>query len=101
MTASSGLMCNCTSELALRAPWNDGGRDSIRPHPIAMESIGHTMAEMYQRRRAGVDVLRIEDREIAAVFPRAPDRCKQPAAAFGGLRAAFDKHRLRNGVSGG
>ena len=66
-----------------------------------MESIGYTMAEMHQRHRAGVDVLRIEDREIAAVFPRAPDGCKQPATAFGGLRAAFDKHRLRNGVACG
>ena len=80
------LKCNCTSKLALRAPRNDGERGLLRTHPIAMESIGHTMAEMYQRHRAGVDVLRIEDREIVAVLPArqtAASSQPQPSAASG------------------
>jgi hypothetical protein len=39
-----------------------------------MKTIGHAMAEMHQRHRTRFDVLRVEHRKIAAIFPRAPDR---------------------------
>ena len=52
------------------------------------------MAEMHQRDGTGLDVLRVEDGEIAAVLPRAPDHREQPAVALGGVLAALDKDRL-------
>src|SRR5690242_556134 len=74
---------------------------SVRTYPIAVKTIGHAMAEMHQRHRTGLNVLGVEDREIAAVFPRAPDHRKQPAVALGSLAAALDEYRLGDGVAGG
>ena len=59
-----------------------------------MESIGYAVAEMHQRGGAGFDVLRVEHRKIAAVFPRAPDDRKQPAIAFGRILSPFDEDRF-------
>ena len=61
----------------------------MRPHPIAMKSIRHAMAEMHQRDGAGFDIPGIEHRQIAAVFPRAPDRRYQPAVTLGSICAAL------------
>src|SRR5207247_4664145 len=72
-----------------------------RADPIAVEAVGHAMAEMHQRDGTGFDILRVEHGKIAAVLPRAPDRGKQPAIALGGVSAAFDKHRLGNSIAGG
>src|ERR1700737_4770237 len=69
---------------------------STRPHPVAVESIGHAVAEMHQRRRAGLDIARIEHREIAGVGPRAPHHGEQPAVAFGCVLLALDEHPLRD-----
>src|ERR1700761_7766268 len=74
---------------------------STRPHPVAVESVGHAMAEMHQCRRAGLDVTRVEHRKIAGVAARAPDHRKQPAVAFGGVLVALDEHRLRDRVARG
>src|ERR1700704_3369452 len=94
----ASLMCNCTSEnddrVCTTLPLS-------RPHPIAMKTIGNAMAKMHQRDGAGLDISGIEYRKIAAVFPRAPDRGEQPAVAFRGVGAAFDKDSFRNGVAGG
>src|SRR5712671_297186 len=81
----SGFRVRCSA-----SPRNDSA-SSRRPHPIAMKTIGNAMAKMHQRDRAGLDISGIEYRKIAAVFPRAPDRGEQPAVAFRGVGAAFDK----------
>ena len=41
------------------------------------------MAEMHQRHRAGFDIPGVEHRQIAAVFPGAPDRGQQAAWQHG------------------
>ena len=64
-----------------------------------MEAIGHAVAKMHQRDGAGLDVGRVEDREVAAVFARAPDHRQQQAVALGSILAAFDEYRLRNAVT--
>src|SRR3954453_5294869 len=55
---------------------NDGGSNLAlrRADPIAMEAVGHTMAEMHQRDGPRLDILGVENRQIAAVLLRAPDR---------------------------
>ena len=58
------------------------------------------MAEMHERRRAALDILRIEHRKIATVLPRAPDHREQPAVALGGILAALDEDGLGDGVAG-
>src|SRR6202011_5306098 len=73
----------------------------LRADPVAVKAVGHAMAEMHQRHRAGYDIPSVEHRKVAAVFPRAPDRRQQPAVALGGISTALDEHRLRNGVAGG
>src|SRR5690242_17168948 len=72
-----------------------------RADPVAVKTIGHAMAEMHQRHRTCLDILRVEHREVTAVLLRAPDGGEQPAIALGRISATFDKYRLRNGVAGG
>src|SRR5450631_3541104 len=81
------------------SPRNDRGLR--RPNPVAMKTVGHAMPELHQRHRTCLDIAGIEHRKIAAVFAPAPDRRQQPAIAFGGILAALDEYRLRNGVAGG
>ena len=44
-----------------------------RADPVAVKTIGHAMAEMHQRDRAGFDIFRVEHRKVAAVLLRTPD----------------------------
>src|SRR5882757_4588320 len=66
----------------------------LRADPIAVESIGHAMAEMHQRRRTCLDIGGVEDGEVAAVLAGAPHHREQPAVALGGVTAARDEDRL-------
>ena len=71
----------------------------IRAHPVTVESIGHASLELNQRRRARLDIGRVEHREIAAVLPRTPDHRQQPTLAFFSIVAALNKHRLGDGIA--
>src|ERR1700726_4997998 len=85
------------------SPGMTGRRDapfSGRSYPIAVKAVGHAVAEMNQCDGAGLDVGRVEDREVAAVLARAPDpRHKEPVPP-GFLVLALHNHRLRNALSG-
>src|SRR5207248_1398991 len=48
------------------APRNDKGR-LCRPHPIAVKTVGHAVAELHQRDGAGLDIGGVEHGEVAAV----------------------------------
>ena len=50
----------------------------IRADPVSVESVGDASLELNQRRRARLDIGRVEHREIAAVLPRPPDHRQQP-----------------------
>src|SRR5260370_36888813 len=82
-------------------PRNDGEGESHRTDPIAMKSIGNPMPELHQGDGAGLHIGGVEYREIAAVFAAAPDRGQQPAVTLGGLVAAGDKERPRDGEAAG
>jgi hypothetical protein len=71
----------------------------IRADPVTVESVGDASLELNQRRRARLDIGRVEHREIAAVLPRPPDHRQQPTLAFGSIVAAFNKHRLGDGIA--
>jgi hypothetical protein len=45
-----------------------------RADPIAVEAIRHAVAEMHQRDGPRLDILGVENRQIAAILLRAPDR---------------------------
>src|SRR3954453_5028315 len=74
---------------------------AVSPDPIAVEAVGHAMAEMDQRDRAAADVGGIEHRKVAAVGLVAPDHGQQPAAALGGLGAPRHEDRLGQTVAVG
>jgi hypothetical protein len=71
----------------------------IRADPVTVESVGDASLELNQRRRARLDIGRVEHRKIAAVLPRPPDHRQQPTLAFGSIVAAFNKHRLGDGIA--
>src|SRR4051812_46198666 len=82
----------CASELhsLARVPRNDVGEGaSVRAHPIAVETVGHAVAEMDQRGGSALDVLCVEYGKIAAVLPRPPDHREQPAVTFRSILAAL------------
>ena len=73
------FLCWAKTWMAGTKPGHDGGCRAVhftsrRAHPIAVKAVGHPMPELHQRHRAGLDVGGVEDREIAAVFARPPDR---------------------------
>src|SRR6266851_6839426 len=74
--------------------------NSRRADPVAVKAVGHPMSQLHQRGGTGFDVGGVEDREIAAIFPRPPDHRQQPAVALGRIVAARDEYRLRDGVAG-
>src|SRR5437016_9757808 len=80
---------------------NDGGAltCSRRANPIAVESVGHAMAELHQRHGTGFDIGRAEHRKIAAVFAGTPDHGQQPAVALSRLIIAGHEHRLRSRIA--
>src|SRR3984893_17687966 len=73
---------------------------SGRSYPISGKTVQPAVAEMDQCDGAGLDVGRVEDREVAAVLARTPDHRQQEAVALGCLVVALDEHRLRNAVAG-
>src|SRR5690349_3644723 len=94
-------MRTCASGLREYPGMTSGQGASVRAHPIAVETVGHAVAEMHQRRGAALDVLRIEHCQVAAVLLRAPDHREQPAVALGGVLGPLDEDRLGDSVACG
>src|SRR3984957_18024581 len=62
------------------------------PDPVAVEAVGNPMSQLHQRDGAGLDIGRIEHRQVAAVFAPTVNDGQEPAAALAGSVSTRDKY---------